>query len=843
MPLSKQPAGGNVSPATIGLDFRRMSVLTKFLQQFPNNITAAVSAWIADAKNNGYGLYVPAGTYDLDVPADIINWVGGFELIGEGRSRTILRQSAQWAAQTYYAFDTTGCTINVGTNVLNVPAASIAAFQDALARCPAGPTIYIYGCLVNPASGLPNDRFVTTYTQIVGNTLILTDQVAANGGAGYGYVRVTPPALLNLQGVEQSQIHGITIEGRGGGAGVAQLWAGIRCGAVPGNTPPVSVPQRNHFFDLSIGTACTGIELFGARDGNNDLSIIENANLANITKFGVDMLDSQEYDWTCRNITSYGDADWETAKVCSINAGTNVLNCPSAPFLPFHKGTLVEVAGAGFGGGVLVGLVTRFVSTSQVELNVNASVGVAGAAALRIGAQAGYHMGGPLGGGNVTVRGGIFNGHWLRAAMLDESFNGGCVELADGRDEGCRALYEQPLNGGISRPMLIEDYTFAQGAVIAERPVLAVTAGPFAMKNAVLGQRAGGTSDMTITISPTSVTDFVASFDNVHINTEMPREEVFSRWDSTSGRSQAYRPTAARQVRIYDNVGNLIEYIDDEIRNEEAVTTVTQPLASARVRLTWGNNQSPDFSALMPNLRVAYDASRDTAPPLNKKYLAGANDFITSIPDIVGANDATRQFTVGSAVSKPPELQAMGPNGRRGWRFAFGRALYIPALALAGMTEAEGFQVFQVISRGGGSYTLGASSAGGASVHHPYTNDVWYDDTFRDFRLNSAALSADLLNQIIIVNYISRATANPGDFTVTLNGVAVINGGPGTAFQVPTHPMLGAGSNNLAGNAPGADGDVVIGCHYISDTVLPVADRARVIDWLRQYWGEGTAAP
>lgn len=820
--------GGGSTPAQIGLDFRRMSVLTKFLALYPNNITQAINAWVANAFANGFGLYGPAGTYDLDQPISIVN-TQGFEMLGEGRNRTIFRQSATWAANTYYAFDTDGCTILAGSDQLDVPVDTVEAFQDALTRYPAGPTIVVYG-----AGAHVNDRWETTYTAINGNTLTCSSTAPNNGT---GIVRITPPPLLDLVGVEQAQIHGFNLQGRGG-LGAAQLWAAIRCGSIRGDAPPVSVSQRNHFFDLSLGSCATGIEVFGIRDGNNDLCLIENSNFGNVMKFGVDLMDSQEFDWTGTNLTIYGDSDWITPKVCSIGAGSNVLTCPSGPFKTFHKGTLAEVDGAGFGGTVMPCFITRYISPTQVEVSRNAVVAVVNTAALHIGAQGAYHMGGPFSGGNITMRGGLFNGFFLRASMIDESFNGSNVRLEDGRDESCRAIYAQPLNGGIFRCANIDGYTLSQTEIIAERPVMSLTAGPFTARNLVIGQRAAGATHGRIAIVPTEPSEFQCVFDNVYINTEVPREQVFSNWDVDAGApSTAYRPSEMRQVRIYNNAGVLTEFIDKEIRNEVAVTTASQPLVDCRVRVTWGNNDSPDLNSLY-SARVYYDAGWVGPAPITNLVGAGpAGTDLISIPDRSLNFDASRGFTPGSLVSKQPQLQAMGKYGRRGWRFDFGRALFIPPAAFGGMTEAEIVMVAQRITLGGGCYSLGISADGiGPSEEHPYTDRIWYEDGFRDYRLNSAALPQATYDDLIIVRIVSKATAGVGDFKTYINDVLVINGGPGTNFHLPASPVVGAGANNVAGTTPSSYGNFVLGTLLVSDTVNDAA-YAQASAALREYYG------
>lgn len=831
------PQSSGSSIAQIGLDFRRMSVLTKFIQQNPGNMSAAVNAWVANAFTNGYGLYAPAGNYVLDEPI-IITDQFGFEMIGEGRNRTVFSQSQAWANQTYYDFDTAGCAIAAGSNQLTVPAATVDAFQDALTRFPQGPKIVVYG-----AGAYPNDRWETTYTAIVGNVLTCS---ANAPNPGTGIVRITPPALLDLRGVEQAQVHGFTINGYGSTVGTSYLWAGLRIGSVRGDFPPRSVPQRNHFFDLQIGGTCTALELFGLRDGNNDLSIIENSYFANVTKYGIDMMDSQQFDWTCRNITNYGDGDWLTLKVCSIAAGSNVLDCPSGPFKTFHVGCLIEVHGAGVGASVMPCFITRYISATQVEVSTNATVAVVGAAALMIGAQAGYHMGGPFGGGNLTAKGALFNGLFSRASMVDESYNGSNVLLSDGRDESCRALYEQPVASGIHRPVVIEGYTATQGAFIAERPVLTVTAGPFSMNDCEIGQPAAGLSYATICIAPTNVNEFVCDIRNTRIDTQLPRENVFSTWVPATGRSITYRPTSMSQVRIFNNAGTLVEYIDAEVRNEEAVTTATQPLSNDRVRITWGINESPDLSNIFANPALTYDASWYGAAPIQTSNVGGGlSDQRVTIPDRGGvvAAAAFRDFTPGDVNFKPPQLQAMGKNGRRAFRFDFGRALFIPPAIFAGMTEGEVMFVGQQLVIGGGLYALGLSSEASFPVVQPFTDNIYYEDAFRFFREQSVARNPLVTSQVMIINVISRATATPGDFEMYVNGTRVINAGNGNPFHIPLNPVFGAGGNNAPGTSPNTYGTMVCGALYVNKTVIASADRAVAIDAMRQYWGEGTIVP
>lgn len=829
-------SGGGLTLAEAGLDFRRMSVLTKFLQQTAD-VDDAVDLWIADAAANDYSLYAPAGTYILNRFHTIANRYGPV-FMGEGRGRTIFTQGQTWADKTYHAAGTAGCTITQGSAVIQIPAEFAPVIDDVLARTVGAdpPVIFVYG-----AGSSLNDRFVTTIVSRNGLNVTLGAALPDDNGSGAGTIRIVPPAMFEFRGVEQAQVSGFTIGGYGSEVGNAKLWAGIRCGSSANDDPDlITYAQRTRFFDLHIGGVCTAMEMYGRRDGNNDMSNIDNVYFANVTRYGVDLMDSQQFDWGMSNATIYGDADWYAPKVCSVAAAGTTLTCPIGPFRPFHIGALIEVDGAAVGGAVLVARILYYVSTTQVVLDTPAVVAVVNAAALHIGAQAGIHMGGFNGGGNITARGRMFIGTFLRASVVDESFNGSNFTLSDGRDEGSRALYEQPMNSGIYRPTLIEGYTFAQGSMISERATLTICAGPTTIKGCQLGSPSAGAKDIHVNISPTTPAQFVCSMENTRINTELPRDLVFSRFDPANGRVRTARPSLQTNVIISTNAGTILESIDAEVWDRETVGAASQPLVDAHKRLSWGQNESPDLSSIYPGSRIYLDAGWLEKAPLQKIVgFGGAASDRVIIPSRDGNAGAYRDFTPGDVNFKAPVLQAFGKNGRRGWRFDFGRALFIPPSVLTGLTQGELLFVGQILTQGGGMYALG----NGAHANFPqaYDGNIYYEDFLMTYRENTAVLPTNLKDDVMIVRVRSNNTGAAGSFRLDINGISRMNTGATNVFLVPTNPgVFGAGGNNAAGNNPATYGTFVASTLLVSPTIIADVDFAKALVALREYYGGGT---
>lgn len=748
--------------------------------------TTALNAALADAKSTGRPVLVPAGNYYINGSGLALTNAYGLRFLGAGRGVTVLTFTG-----TYYdAQAAIGFSISAGTNQLTMPA----GFLEQGAT-DAGKRLFVYG------AGTSGERLVCTVVSVSGTTVTISTNAITT--VSNVVARIVPPAAIELFGMEQCIVGNFTIAGSGS-SGSYQMWAGLRVGSAPlGGT---QVSQRNRFDNLHIGSTQVGIEVYGPRDGNNDLSSIVQPYIANYDLCGIALLDSQQFDWKIHGPTCYGDSGWTTPKTCSIASGTTTLTTDVPRFGRRHKHQWIEIVGAGPGGSALFTQITAVASSTQVTVAHAASTTVSSAAALRMGAQSGIQLGpldGLTQGGNCTATDLLFTSH-MHADVWDGSFNGGAVEISGGSSEASRALYVQPINGGTQRKATIRGYRFAHGAVINERPVIAVTAGPFAAERVDFGQAGGGSpAALRLQVEPQTPTQFIAALRDCNVSSSLGREDVFSKFSQTGGALRSYKPTSADNVVLH-GTGGTVERIDRYQRNEDG-----RP--ESWLRLEGGREQGPDFSGLGTML-LDYDPLANGGASLVRVVGIGGSSTYRGLDRSGNARHAERT----GAVSVSPSLQAAGKYGRLGWRFYGGSALFMPAAAFSGLTAIEVWAVVQIMTVGGGLHALGASAAAGPSCHTPYSDNVVYDDTLSGTRSSSAA-QATIINEIRCVQAYSDASQH----VVVLDGATIISAGA-HAVVTPTSPVLGAGAAN--GTTPSAPIDAVV-LRYVVFSAIATADQ------------------
>lgn len=488
------------------------------------NEDAAFSAAFAAAISQKRSLYIPSGVYLFSTPWLVQN-ATGLIIYGDGRGRTRLVWNGTAAYPRKYAAN---CSVTNGSTTLTFP-------SGRYVQADVGKLLFI-----RDAGALGNHHSATIMSIDSLTTLTMSSPAAATTATAFA--QIMPEPLLWLRGCMDCEVRDMNIEGTGA-LGSSTLAEAVRISSVRyADSSGATLSQGNVLRRLGIGAVKIGIRIHGERDANNDFHVIDKCLVNNYDDFGITVEDSQAFHTFIGGGTRVvSNTDYYTGIAgCSTTNGQTTISFPSGSLTGHHEGQIIEIVGAGFGGGVWRGKVVSVDSATTATIdttNGGITTTCAGTATLRRGPQASLYVSNAWNGvsGSVTMVGG-FLGTNLRADVVAGNLEGAEVALIGVGMENSRALVETEVSSGAATMLRFVDVRWAGGNTIAEAPVVLLRApGTVVFDNTRIGQ----TTTKPVFLSLNQSGNFArasVSMRATTIGTSLAPQYAFSGWSNTAGR-------------------------------------------------------------------------------------------------------------------------------------------------------------------------------------------------------------------------------------------------------------------------------------------------------------------